>query len=375
MRSSAQTALVEVVRPTGPVCTAFVLLALTAPTEACSRQTQPAALPPPPTATANANAPVAPTPPPPPPDLGMPLDAFLAGRTLERCALANGEAVPVARALGVARSHGQAVPDAAELAATGTTADAPAPLDPLAAEAWQATVALGEAHTPTAVRLDTATHDCLYAPAVGILTADLLERYQQAFVAIACLQRQLAGPDGKLDVVAHAHAAGKVFTEKGFKASGFARIGVALGNFPAVQSRIHAAKAESCPDPRIAEAARAGTGAFNGSLSGDRNATLQLTAAAGALTGGLQWLGATARKANGQPEQAALPLAGQVAGDTVSLFGQAGGDWARLEGKRLPTGLTGTWKAEFNFRKLKGTWRAERVEPTAAPGIATPTAP
>ena len=304
----------------------------------------------------------------------MPLDAFVAGRTLERCALQNGESVAMARALGVARSRNLPVPDAAQLAVAGTTTAAPPPLDALAAEAWQSVVALGEAHTPTADQLDSATRGCLYASGIGILTQDVLDRYQRAFVQVACLQRQMVGPDGKLDVVAHAQAAGKVFIENGFMASGFARIGVALGNFSAVQARIHAAKADSCPDPRIAEATRAATGAFNGSLSGDRNATLQLTATAGALAGGLQWLGATATKANGQPEQAALPLAGQLAGDTVSLFGQVGNDFARLEGKRTATGLTGTWKAEFHFRKLKGTWRAERVDPAAAPGTATPTA-
>jgi hypothetical protein len=332
---------------------------------ACRKQAEPPAATPAPTETAPTAAPAGP---PPPPELGMPLADFVAARTLQQCAERWHEAPEVALALAVARARGQTTPDVPVALPEGVTRlPAPPPLDPSATTEWQRIATLGEAHTPTAIAIAAAVTDCVYAPDAGLVPRETIERYIATFVAVACLQRELAGPDGALDPMKHAEAAANVFRTERFEAAGFARLGIVLARFPQVQERLHAAKSARCPDPRSVEQARAATGAFNGKLSGDRNAALHLTAEAGKLAGAVQWAGATATTADGSAEQAALPVSGALSGQTVSLFGQLGLDWVRLEGSVTQQGLQGRWQAEFNVRKYKGTWSAERVPQSAAP--------
>ncbi len=350
--------------------------------------------------------PTLPLAPPPPPDLGMAMESFVSARLLDLCAQKYGESHEKGERLAAGLLQGRkpvvnldlALPpdlvkpgkpgkkqkghELATLPGTiSPTEPAETPEDLAARERYLKAVTLAEAHTPTQQRVAAQVEQCLYAPELGLIEQALIDRYITVFVEIACLQREMLGPDGKLDVTAHSLAAAKAFTANQFNAGDFARMGLVFGRFPVIQAQLQSQKTKRCPDPRVAEQQATSTGEWNGALTGDRNASLHLTAQAGALTGAVQWLGVK-KSDDGRPgTQPAIPVTGALSGETINLFGQVGQDWVRLSGKLQagPKGqLTGTWQGEVDFHKLKGAWSGERVPAVpalTAPVAATPVAP
>ncbi|MBI5610819.1 MAG: hypothetical protein HY902_18215 [Deltaproteobacteria bacterium] len=327
---------------------------------------------------------------PPTPDFGVPYPDYVKARVLEKCAVAHFEDPIQAETHAIHQLLGQ--PFAVHLEHVfdpPKSAAKPAGKGPAKPEAkkaqlapdtpeelamrqkYRAAHALADAHTATQAAVQAELSECTYAPELGLIQADFVDRYAQAFVEIACLQRTMTSEGGQIDALAHAQAAAAVFAKAGFSAADFSRIGMVLGRFPKIQAKLHTAKAKSCPDPRIAEQAKASTGEWNGELKGDRNAALHLAGTTGAVNGAVQWLGATVRYADGAAETQAIPVSGSISTDKVSLFGQVGPDWVRLEGKLSGDRLEGTWTAQrAGTTAFKGTWKGEKVPsvaPTAAP--------
>ncbi|MBM4345226.1 MAG: hypothetical protein FJ100_17790 [Deltaproteobacteria bacterium] len=335
-------------------------------------------------AAADAAVVLAPAPSPveaPPPELGLNYGAFTQARVWENCALRYHEDPIVAETLAVDFLMGKPYvqnldkvfdPPAKAAARPKLQPDTPEQLD--LRNRYHKAVALAEPHTPTQDQIAAQVKVCLYAKEIGLVPADLVERYTATFVEVACLQRQFTGPDGKLDAVAHANAAAEVFGRNRMSAGEMTRLGMVFGRYPHVQARVHAAKAQKCPDPRVAEEARRTTGEWNGNLTGDRLGALNLHADTGRLKGAVQWQGATVKYADGAAETQAIAVEGQLSGDRVTLFGDFHGDWVRLQGERKADRLSGTWQAQrAGLDKFKGDWSADRVpEAATAP---TPTSP
>ncbi len=383
------------IRPLLAVLTAAALLASACGKKAPTGEANPPAKPGEPAATApvkaeplaDAASPVAA--PAAKPDFGLPYDDYVKARVLEKCALAYYEDPIQAETHAVHLLLGQAFavhlehvfdPPKSDAKAAGKGAAKPeakaAPLTPDTAEElatrqkYRTAHALADAHTATQAAVQAEVSECTYAPELGLIQADFVDRYAQAFVEIACLQRTMTNEGGQIDALAHAQAAAAVFAKAGFSAADFSRIGMVLGRFPKIQAKLHAAKAKSCPDPRLAEQAKASTGEWNGELKGDRNASLHLSGTTGSVNGAVQWLGATVRYADGAAETQAIPVSGSIATDKVALFGQVGMDWVRLEGKLSGDRLEGTWTAQrAGTTAFKGTWKGEKVPsaPPAAP--------
>lgn len=389
---------------------------------ACGRKEPSPAAPQPQPAPPPVAAEATPPAPPPPPELGVPLGAFVSARVLDLCAQKYGEKPQKGQRLAVASLLGhkpewhleQALQPPAPAVKSDAKAAAKAKPEPIevappesdaerkARETYVKAIPLAESHTPTQQQVAKQVQQCLYAPELGIIEQDLIDRYVKVFVEIACLQREMADAAGKLDEMAHAQAAARAFTENQFNAADFAKIGVVFGRFPVIQAQVQDKKNLRCPDPRVAAAAAVATGEWNGSLAGDRNAVLRVAAHEGQLTGSVQWLGVPAKAADGQPgTQPALPVTGVLSGQTVSLFGQVGNDWVRLSGKfdgpvgkapaksgtKAPAGalaagsmlaaarsISGTWQGEVDMHKFKGTWKAERLQ-ALAPKLALPGSP
>lgn len=327
-------------------------------------------------ATALATAASATTAEAPPPDLGVPRDGYLRARLLERCALQyhedpiKAETAAVQSLLGKAYpvdlSHVFDAPAKPGVKAKAATEPPDTPEQLAMRQKYREAHALADAHTPTSQQLAAQVKDCLYAPELGLVGDELIDRYVQAFVAIACLQQQHRGADGQVDATAHAQAAAEVFVKYQFNAAEFSRMGMVFRRYPHIQTKLHAAKGKACPDPRLAAVAQAASGEWNGSLQGDRNASLHLSGDAGHVKGAVQWLGATVKYADGGAETQALAVEGTLGQESVALFGQVGGDWVRLEGKRSGDSLSGTWTAQRSgIDKFKGTWKADKV-PAAA---------
>ncbi len=243
---------------------------------------------------------------------------------------------------------------------------------------------LSISHTPTSEAINARVQKCLYAKEIGLIEQSLIDRYAKAFVEIACLQAQMTDDKGKLDTLAHAQAAAKIFQENEFQAADFSRIGLIFGRFPIVQTQIQEKKAGRCPDPRVAAFQARQTGQWSGSVSGERNGSVQFSGTDGALTGQVQWNGVPRKQPDGRAQtQPAIAVEGRISGTSLNAFGQVGQDWVRLTGTvqgapgaAHPDSLTGTWQGEVDFHKLKGTFKAERVPPAApVPAVTTPTAP
>lgn len=322
-------------------------------------------------------------PPAPPPQLPVELKAYIDARVLEQCALQYHEDQIVAETRAVQALLGR--PPTTDLSHVydpptkpGTKTKAPlqdpdTPDQLAMRQKFRASHNPATAHAPTKAAIDAAVKDCVYAPEVGLVATELLQRYQNCFVEIACLQRKHTAENGQVDATAHAQAAAAVFTANNFNAGDFARYGILFGRFPNVQAKLHAAKSAACPDPRaVAEAQRA-TGEWNGSLAGDRNAALNLHGDGGKLGGAVQWLGAAVRFADGGSEVQAIKVEGVVSPTSVALFGETGGDWVRLEGKVVGDRLEGTWAGQrATMDKFKGTWTAQKL-PSGLPRAATAT--
>jgi hypothetical protein len=320
----------------------------------------------------------------PPPELGMPLKDYVAARVVERCAVqyhedsiaAETRAVQIllGRPVIVDLAHVYEAPPKPGAKAAPRQPDPDTPEQLSMRQKFRAAHALAAAHTPTQKDIDAQLVDCVYAPEIGLVPAELQARYITTFVDIACLQRKHTDPSGQLDAVAHAQAAASVFQANSFNAGDFARYGMVFARFPQVQAKLHAAKAKACPDPRAVAETIATTGEWNGSLSGERNAALNLRGDGGQVKGGVQWLGATVRYDNGATEAQAIPVSGVISPEKVALFGEIGADWVRLEGKVSGDRLEGTWTAQRALKdKFKGTWTAQKL-PSDLPKAATPAA-
>ncbi len=333
-----------------------------------------------------------------PSDLGMPLDTFVAARVLDLCARKSGEsdekaerlavdvvqgkkfvmhledviampAPPEASAKHGAKAHAAKTPAPAEepLPAAASPAQAAAvdsPADLKAREAYKKAQPLAAAHAATAARIDSEVKACAYAPEVGLIDKAFVDRYAKAFVDIACLQRTMVDKEGQPDVLGHAQAAAKIFSESGFSAGDFSRIGIVLARFPEIQGVIHTRKAAQCPDPRSAEVQATPPVSYNGTATGERNGNLQFVAQeTGApktgIHGALVWAGLPPKP--GQENENAMALQGTISGTTLTLQGDRGEDWVRIEGKATPQGFAGTWKAQHKSQKLKGKWQVNRI--------------
>lgn len=325
----------------------------------------------------------------------MPLESFVQARVLELCAQKYGEPHERAERLAVDLAQGRkpvwqldlvfpptpkkadkAATDKATMlaAATTTTEPAESDADRRLHKTYLDAIPLAEAHTPTQQRITQAVEQCLYAREVGLIDQPLIERYIRTFVEIACLQVEMRDATGKLDEMAHAQAAARSFQQNDWSAADFAKIGVVFGRFPVIQQQLQAKKSGRCPDPRVAAQAAVARQEWTGELKGDRNAVLNLHAAGAGLEGAAQWLGVPMRAADGRAQtQPALPLKGALSGKSISLFGQVGEDWLRLNGALKSGALEGSWQGEVDHHKLKGTWRAAEVHD--APQAATPTTP
>lgn len=319
-----------------------------------------------------------------PPDLGVPIKDYVAARALERCALQYHEDAIAAETRAVQLLLGRPalvdlshVYDAPAKPGAKVAARLPDPdtADQLSMrQKFRAAHNLAAAHTATQQEIDAQLVDCLYAPEIGLVPQELQTRYIDTFVEIACLQRKHTDASGQLDAVAHAQAAAAVFQAHGFNAGDFARYGMVFARFPQLQARLHGAKAKACPDPRAVAERVATTGEWNGSLAGERNAALNLRGDGGQVRGGVQWLGAAVRYADGGAEAQAIPVAGVISPEKVALFGELGSDWVRLEGKVSGDRLEGTWTAQRALQdKFKGTWSAQKL-PSDLPKAATPAA-
>ncbi|HAN31379.1 MAG TPA: hypothetical protein DCQ06_07260, partial [Myxococcales bacterium] len=65
-------------------------------------------------------------------------------------------------------------------------------------------------------RIEKEVQTCLWAPELGLVNEDLVNRYVSAFVEITCLQDKHRDKGGQLDTVAHARAAVEVFERNQF---------------------------------------------------------------------------------------------------------------------------------------------------------------
>lgn len=319
----------------------------------------------------------------PPPKLPVDLRAYIDARVLEQCALQYHEDPILAETRAVQLLLGrQPVTDLSHVydppakpgSKTKVATQDPDTPDQLAMrQKFRASHNPAAAHAPTKALLEAGVKDCVYAPEIGMVAPDLLQRYQNCFVEIACLQRKHTNASGQVDATAHAQAAALVFSANNFNAGDFARYGIIFGRFPNVQAKLHAAKALACPDPRALADVQRTTGEWNGSLAGDRNAALNLHGEGGKVKGAVQWLGATVRYADGSAELQAIQVEGVVSPQSVALFGESGGDWVRLEGKVVDDRLEGTWTGQRAMAdKFKGTWTAQKL-PTGLPQAATAT--
>ncbi len=340
---------------------------------------QPAAQLPAGSTAAEALAPAA-----PPPKLPVELQAYIDARVLEQCALQYHEDPIVAETRAVQALLGrQPVVDLEHVydapAKPGAKAKPPrqdpdTPDQLAMRQKYRASHNPAAAHAPTKALIDERLKECVYAPEIGMVAPELLQRYQNCFVEIACLQRKHTDASGQVDATAHAQAAAAVFAANNFNAGDFARYGLVFGRYPSVQAKLHAAKAKACPDPRAVADVQRTTGEWNGSLAGERNASLNLRGDGGKVQGAVQWLGATVRYANGSAEAQAIKVEGVISPQSVALFGEVGGDWLRLEGKLVGDRLEGTWTSQRAMvDKFKGTWSAQKL-PSGLPQAATATA-
>ena len=319
------------------------------------------------------------------PDLGMPFETFHAARLLQTCALKYGVAEKTAERMAIDWTQGKrpelhldAVFQKPDVKAKPVAVE---PKDDSAAEAlrgkWRTAVHLAEGHTATVAQLKDETETCLYAPEVGLIEGKTIETYVKVFVDVTCLQKQLTTPEGKVDDLGHAQAAAKIFADNGMTAGEFSRYGLIFARFPVVIQQAYAARAQKCPDskqPTVIGAPPPPNAVYNGTASGDRNASVRLEERAGKLTGAVQWAGVAMPAPDGRPQPPAiLPLNGTVSGGSFSVSGELQGESFKLSGKVEEKGLSGAWTNQQPGNKFKGVFKAEKLSGTAP--VAPPAAP
>lgn len=352
---------------------------------------------------------------PKPVDIGMDETRFVAARILERCALAAGESELDGRAMAIdlvagrpyqpvtlealkeaiAAAKAAAAAPALPAGATGTAgADkstggamrtpagrlGPGPSDAAFVGRYEKALLLASKRPDIVAQIDKGATSCLFAPELGRLDPDLIERYTVAFVEITCAAERHRGKDGKVDALAHAQEAGQIFTAQKFTAPEFARIGPIMGRFSGMEKDIYDRRRAQCPDPRETLAREAASGAYEGTFAGLGAGRLKIQAEEGALTGTMTFTGPPADKGGEAQVLKSWRVLGALNGDRVHLLASEDLDWIRLEGKRAGKSFSGGWKAEIGFKKLKGTWAFARplpappaaASPPAAPGPAAP---
>ncbi len=319
--------------------------------------------------------------PPPPPELGMPYETFYGARLLQTCALKYHVADKTAERMAIEWTQGKkpelhldAVFDLQNPKAKPAVEPKDDEAMALARDKWQAAVKLADAHTPTAAKLKEQTETCLYAPEIGLIEGKTIENYINVFVGVTCAQKQFTGADGKVDDVAHAQAAAKVFTDNAMTAGEFSRYGLIFSRFPIVIQQAYAARAKKCPGatpaPTVA-APQQPSAVYNGSALGERIGSIRLEERDGKLTGAVQWQGVPQPAADGRPQPPAiLPLNGSIKGKTFTLAGETQGESFKATGKTGDTTLSGTWSNQRPEGKSKGTFTLNQLL-TAAP-VAAP---
>ncbi len=192
-------------------------------------------VPPPPVAT---EAPVE----DPLPDLGLPREGYLDARRLQLCAQKFQVTDVRAEAMAIALLARDPTATGAALDPTATVPEA----DPALLDRYRKAQPLADAHPPTVRWLAAEVAGCVYDAAAGLVPRELVDRYAFTFAEVACLQREILGPDGKTDPIAHAHAAARVFAQNGFTAAEFARLGLVLARYPVAQKAMFARKNARC---------------------------------------------------------------------------------------------------------------------------------
>ena len=327
---------------------------------------------------------------------------FVSAAILERCATAAGESEQDAKTLAIdliagrahqpvtaealakvvatraalaeaARQPEAATPTGKDVASRGTDSDNRTPAGRMAVGAKDAahTGPYDVAKKQLAERPDLlgqiskGVASCLYAPELGRLDADLIARYQAAFVAITCAAEKHRDKAGKVDAMAHAQQAAGIFKEQKFTAAEFARLGSILGRFASIEKEIYDRRRAQCPDPRENAAKEAANGLYVGTFSGRRSGELRIEAKSAALTGTMTF--APQAKAKDAPA-ISWPLRGALSGSRMHLINTKDLDWIRLEGQRKGKVFKGSWQAEIGFKKFKGKWTLARPAP-AAPAV------
>jgi len=358
---------------------------------------------------ATASAPEAaaePAPPPKPVDIGMDEKKYVQAATLERCARAGGETAADSRTVAIdliaGRPFQPVTPEAVAAAVkkvkaaaalptggTATDKDAPAegteeaartpagrwasaPSDAAHVGRYERANTLLSKRPDLSKRIAEGVRDCVYAPELGRVERELIDRYVATFVDITCAAERLRDDKGKTDEVAHAHEAARLFSEKGFKAAEFARLGVIFGRFPAIEKAMYDGRRKNCPDPREIAAKKAVNGAYLGSFDGTRSGTLTLTAEDGSLTGTIVFAPVGKAKADKPAKADIWPVRGAISDSHVHLLATRELEFVRLEARMAKEGYAGRWQAELDFKKLSGRWQMKRPPPPK-PKVDSPT--
>lgn len=322
---------------------------------------------------------------PPPPDLGMPYETFYGARLLQKCALKYGVAEKTAELMAMDWTKGKkpelhldAVFQPKDSKAKPSAEAKEDHAMELARERWRDVARLADEHTPTAAKLKEQAETCLYAPEIGLIEGKTIDAYVKVFVEVTCAQRQFTTAEGKLDDMAHAQAAAKIFQENAMSAGDFSRYGVIFSRFPVVIQQAYAARHQKCPEPKTASAPvtpHPAGAVYNGLVSGDRNGSVRMEEREGKLTGAVQWQGMPLPAPDGRAQPPAiLPLNGAIKGKTFSVSGELLGESFKLTGTVQGNGLSGSWTNQRPGTKAAGAFTGEKLV-TAAPVAPAPAAP
>ncbi len=341
-------------------------------------------------------------------DLGMDEGRYVSAAITERCARAAGETAADARTVAIdqiaGRPHqavtleavaaaakkdaapipGAATPVGKEAPTAGTDAAsrtpagryAPGPSDAAHIGRYERANKRAKERADIRKRIAEGVRDCLWAPELGQVERELIDRFVATFVGITCAAEKLRDKAGKIDELAHAHAAVEIFAKHGFKAPEFARLGPILGRFAQIEKEMYDGRRAQCQDPREVAAQKAINGAYIGSFSGSRSGVLRVQAADGSLTGTVEF-GPLKKAAAGQPAKLeSWPIRGAISVRRVYLLGNKELAFIRLEGGAQGDGYGGRWQGELAFKKVSGKWSIKRPPPPpAAPAPVPPSKP
>ncbi|MCB9738082.1 MAG: hypothetical protein H6747_02365 [Deltaproteobacteria bacterium] len=343
------------------------------------------------------------------PDLGMPVQDYVAARTLERCAMRYGESERDGLTLAVDQVAGRAMQDpallrkarelaekgmdnalraegktgpvvdpAAEATVTGLPAQdltpggriAPRADDPAFAR-YQAAVGKAAAFPQLERQVEDAVASCHFSPKFGLISSSRIEEYIRAFVEVTCLGEKIGKPGGPTDAVAHARAAAQIFQRFGANARDFSSLGLEMARFDDVTAKIAKTRAQECPDPRQVELTERKTGHYVGKLFGKLEGSIDLVVHDGDAKGTLTFAVKTKGKRKGKADDAtaekapSYKLVGVIDGRRAHLQGGNGMDWIRLDCDDLGAGR-GKWEAMQQQKSLSGIFALKQDKPEEA---------